>query len=79
MSYIIGRWNDSRGEPRFVAWTEDEPGKMHEMMHKWMTTGATVEMLDFVPNDRKLPNGSRYDCVSRIMRWKDHLNNEEQD
>jgi hypothetical protein len=51
---------------------------MHELMRNWVTTGATVEMLDFVPDDRKLPDGSRYGCVSRVMRWVGHFDKEEQ-
>ena len=79
MSYIVGRWYNSEGEPRYEAWTDDKPGKMHELMRNWVATGATVEMLDFVPDDRKLPDGSRYGCVSRVMRWVGHFDKEEQD
>jgi hypothetical protein len=78
MSYLVGSWSDGAGKPRFAAWTEDKPGKMHELMHNWLTTGATVEILDFIPDDNLQPDGSRSGCTSRVMRWWGRLNNEEQ-
>ena len=74
MSYIVGRWCDSAGEPRFAAWIDDEPGKMHELMRNWITTGATVEILDHVnANPRGLHGGGGYECITSIHRWRDHF------
>ena len=68
MSYLVGRWFNPDGTPKFVAWTEDKPGAMHEAMTNWIATGATIEILDYVPNE---VGESRK--IDRIYRWRDHL------
>jgi hypothetical protein len=72
MSYIVGRWFRPDGEPKFTAWSGDEPGKMYELMRDWITTGATVEILDYVPNE---PVAST--CAGRVYNWDDHFNKQE--
>ncbi len=71
MSYIVGRWFHPNGKPRFTAWSDDEPGKMHELMRDWVTTGATVEILDYVPDE------SYVTSTKRIYKWDNHFNKQE--
>ena len=72
MSYIVGRWFRPDGEPKFTAWSGDEPGMVHKLMRDWVTTGATVEILDYVPNESVAST-----CVGRVYNWDNHFNEQE--
>jgi hypothetical protein len=45
---------------------------VHKLMRDWVTTGATVEILDYVPNESVAST-----CTGRIYNWDNHFNEQE--
>lgn len=70
MSYAIIKVTKHDGTG-YVAWMEDEPGRMREAFHDFIVHGITTELLEYVDEERDPIYGYSY-LMTRVMQHQEH-------
>ena len=70
MGYLIVARYDRDGGLRYCAWCDDDEPIMEEF-RRWITTGDTLELLDYLPDHK------HYLRATTVMQWDRHLRKEQ--